>query len=236
MHSCIHRFITCLLTLAAFSLSTGSNSARAVTWQILPFPDNNWGGSHGQPASTNDNIIALYGQPVRSVETFSGPLKISYDVSLDSRAKTDGGLQFYFVPTGLSSNLLYPCLQLYYGYRNTPGGSDALLINTVSSDGKGTQVWGEVPINIVAQTTNHHIIEVSATGELTWIVNDLTNSIPGTVAVPFGEFQLELQGWQPGGPTWTVSNFAVVPEPSTALLMITGLLSLAFVNRSRRPQ
>ena len=88
------------------------------------------------------------------------------------------------------------------------------IINNVSSNGTGTQVWGDVPFSISAQTIYHHnVIDVSATGELTWIVNDLTNSIPSAVTVPFSQFQLELEGWQPSGPTWTVSNFTVVPEP-----------------------
>jgi len=235
MHSCIYRLTLRLLALAAFCLSTGGNLANAqtVTWQILPFPDINWGGSHGQPATTNGNLIALQGQPVRTVDNFSGSVRISYDVMLNSRASSDGGLQLYFVPSGLSSNQLYPCLQLYFAYRNRTGESDALFMNSVSSNGTGTQVWGDVPFSISVQTTYHNVIDVSPTGELTWIVNNLTNSVPSTVTVPFSQFQLELEGWQPNGPTWTVSNFTVVPEPNAAPLVAFGVVSMLFFGRKK---
>jgi hypothetical protein len=208
--------------------------AQSVTWQILPFPQIDWGGLQGQPATTNGNLVTLQGQPVRTVQSFSGPLRISYDVLVDSRISTDGGLQLFFVPTGLSSNLISPSMQFYFGYRNRSDEFDALFIQIVSSNGAGTRVWGDVPFSISAQTVYHHTIDVSATGELTWIVNNLTNSIPSTVKMPYEQFQLELQGWQPGGPTWSVSNFTVVPEPNAATLVALGLVSILFFVRGRR--
>jgi hypothetical protein len=83
------------------------------------------------------------------------------------------------------------------------------------------------------QTTYHNVIDVSATGELTWTINNLTNSIPSAVTVPFSQFQLEFEGWQPSGPTWTVSNFTVVPEPNAATLVALGVVSTLLFGRKK---
>lgn len=231
----------CVLAFAAYCIwgRVTLATAQSVTWQILPFQQSDWPDGQGSPASTNGNVIALHGQPVRTVQTFSGgPLKISYDAVLDSRSSTDGGLQFIFVPSGLASNVLRPALVLYFGFRNTPGLLDALYITSISSNGTGTQVWGEVPFSISVQTVYHNEIDVSPSGGLTWIVNSQTNSIPGSVTIPFAQYQLEMESWQPGGPTSfgptvTVSNFSAVPEPCTAALVTVGLMGMLFY-RSKR--
>jgi hypothetical protein len=209
-------------------------SAQSVTWQILPFFQSDWPGSQGQPATTNGNVITLHGQPVRTLQSFSGPLRISYDVSVDARISTDGALQFLFVPTGLASNLYGPNMKLSFVYQNNPQ-SDVLRIDNVSSNSIATKLWGEVPFSISAQTVYHNTIDISATGDVTsWIINNVTNSIPSGVTIPFAQYKLELESWQPGGPTWTVSNFAVVPEPNTVTLVTASLAGLLLIQGSKR--
>ena len=89
---CVFAFFVCWM----FACQTPAN-AQSVTWQILPFYKSDWPGSQGSPATTNGDVVSLHGQPVRTVQTFSGPLKISYDMQLNSRVSTDGNLQFFFV-------------------------------------------------------------------------------------------------------------------------------------------
>ena len=179
--------------------------AQSVTWQLLPLYQTDWPGPFGQPATTNGNLITLYGQPVRTVQSFSSPVRISYDVLLPARTTTDGGLQMFFIPTGLASNQIIPDLLLYMTYRNYAPGDILQIVSNGSA-----VLWGDVPFSITAQTTYHVTIDVSASGGLTWIINNITNSIPNTVTVPYNPFQLELQGWQPGD-VWQVSNFTVTP-------------------------
>ena len=84
-----------------------SVSAQSVTWQILPWPDNqDWPGPRGSAATTNDNQIVLTGQDVLSVQAFSAPLTISYDVLLPAKSTADGIFELFFVPTGEPTNLL----------------------------------------------------------------------------------------------------------------------------------
>jgi hypothetical protein len=107
-------------------------------------------------------------------------------------------------------------------------------MNTIAPSNVVTQVWGTVPFSLSAQTTYHHIIDISGTGDVTsWIINNVTNSIPSGMTIPFAQYQLEFESWQPGpdGPTWTVSNFAVVPEPNTATLVTASLLGIMLLLR-----
>ena len=226
--SLIARLNVCRLLFAAVCLWISSTSANAQStiWEILPFPDSDWGGSHGQPATTNGNVVTLQGRPVRTVQSFSGTLKISYDVVLQARTATDGNLEFFFVPTGLPTNVSAPGLELLMQYENL--GSDNLAIASNNT----TYVWGYTPFTLSAQTVYHCEIDVSAGGGLTWIVNTLTNSLPSTIKVPYSSYQLELAGWQPNN-VWQVSNFAVVPEPATIMLVAFGLGWVAAVRRRK---
>jgi hypothetical protein len=219
----------CLIVTVLVFLCAGGVPVRgqSVTWQILPFPDSNWPGPFGQPATTNGGLITLQGQPVRTVQSFSGPIQISYDVVLPARTMTDGGMQLYFIPQGFTSTQISPNLMLYMTYAN--GGQDSLQIVTNGN----TEVWGPTPFTIVTQTVYHVAVDVSGSGGLTWIINNTTNAIPNTVKVPFGTFQLEMDGWQPGD-TWKVSNFSVVPEPATMTLVLGGLMGMGIAIRRHR--
>ncbi len=219
-----------LITVSCLCAWCTPSQGEQVTWQILPFPDSNWPGPFGQPATTNGNLITLQGQPVRTLQTFSGPLRISYDVVLAFRPTgfgDDGSLQFFFLPPGETPTQSSPNVGLYMQFWNFR--PDGLSIATNNID----TVWGVVPFSISAQTVYHVTIDVSEIGGLTWTIDNLTNSIPSTVVVPYSQFQLQIQGWQPGD-TWQVSNFAVVPEPSTVALTSAGLLGLLVVIRRRR--
>ena len=217
----VYRRLVCLLALAAVCLFI--TPAQAVVWEILPFPDNNWTGSHGQPATTNGGIVTLDGRPVRTVQSFSGPLKITYDVFLPARTTDDGLFSLLFIPSTLASNLTSPNIKLSMEYRN--GGVDDLLVNQNDAGILWTNSF-----NVATQTTYHCTIELSVAGNLTWAINNLTNSIPGTITVPYSSYKLELVGWQPGT-IWQISNFATIPEPSTVSLVIVGVSVLAAVRR-----
>ena len=62
-----------MLTVVSICCWTMSGVAQSITWEILPWPDNQSWGSHGSPATTNGNVITLTGQDVLSVQpTFPG--------------------------------------------------------------------------------------------------------------------------------------------------------------------
>jgi hypothetical protein len=223
------RINVCFLLLAALWLFASILPACAapVDWQILPFPqDSDWGGYKGQPATTNGNVVTFYGRPVRSVQFFSGALHISYDVVLQAQNASDGAFQIAFVPTGLPTNTahsIYTQLRMEYG----PGD---LVVGT---NGAATYLWKYTPFNLNSQTVYHCEVDLSASGGLTWTINNLTNSIPSTIKVPYSSYQLDLLGWQPDN-IWRVSNFDVVPEPATAILATVGVGLLLSVSRRRK--
>jgi hypothetical protein len=129
--------------------------AQSVTWQILPFPtESNWPGPRGAPAVTNGNVVTLDGQPVRTVETFTPPITISYDMMLQARATSDGYLSLRFTPPTQTTADPLPATQVFTIYRN--GGQDVLRIDQDTSSG-GPTVWGEVPFAVSAQT-NYHVV------------------------------------------------------------------------------
>jgi hypothetical protein len=223
----------CVLAFAAYCIWgwVTPATAQSVTWQILPFPQSTWLGSHGQTATTNGNVVTLRGQPVRTVQTFSGPLSISYDVVLSSRPTdpgADGALEFFFVPLGVSSNQVAPNISFQMVFRNY--GSDTLLFQT--NNGAAAFNISEIPFSITTQTVYHVGINVSGSGGLSWVVNNVTNPIPGTIKEPFSQYQLEIEGWQPTD-VWQVSNFTAVPEPSAMALVTTGLMGM-LLYRSKR--
>ena len=223
----VARLNVCLLLLAAFCLWSWSTPACAEIWQILPFPDDSdWGGPYGQPATTNGNVVTLYGRSVRTVQNFSGPLHISYDVFLQARTASDGSLDLLFLPTGVVSNLSSPNMKLKMEYVNS--GSDDLVITSTNA----TVAWGPAPFSLSAQTVYHCAVDVTASGGLTWIINNQTNAIPGGVNMPYGSYQLGLTGWQPDN-VWQVSNFAAVPESSSAILVAFGMGFLAAIRRHK---
>ncbi len=184
--------------------------AQSVTWQILPFPTNsNWPGPQGEPAVTNGNTVTLDGQPVRTVQTFTPPVTISYDMSLDARSTSDGYLALYFMPPGQGTGNPDPATVAFTIYRND--GQDALRIDQDAPSGN-TTVWGEVPFSVSAETNYHVVMTVSSGGQLTWSINGEAYSITSNVTVPFNPFQLEVESWQPGD-IWQVSNFTVTTAP-----------------------
>src|SRR5882724_1290675 len=157
--------IVILLTVCAWVVST---HAQPVTWQDLPWPaDQNWGGPQGQPAVTNGNQITLTGQDVLSVQSFNGPLTISYDVLLPAKSTTDGAFEFFFVPTGEgTSNLPNPDIQLQMG--ESQSGNDYLIVD---KDHGASTLWGVNPFSLNTQTVYHVSISLAANGQVGWSIN-----------------------------------------------------------------
>jgi hypothetical protein len=207
-------------------------NAQSVTWQILPFPQINWGGSQGQPATTNGNLITLQGQPVRTVQSFSGPLRISYDVVLDARATSDGALELFLIPPGTPTTQMLPSMGIFMIFRNS--GGDGLMIYT-NSGGSLAPAMDEIPFSLNAQTLYHVTLDISANGSIRSVINNQTNTIPDTVTVPYPQYQLELQGWQPDD-VWHISNVIAVPEPRAVTLVVFGLASILCLVRRNGSQ
>jgi len=202
----------CLRTFVVLSICSWTMSvlAQSVTWEILPWPSNqNWPGPRGSPAMTNGNQIVLTGRDVLSVQAFTGPLTISCDVVLPAKSTSDGGFEFFFVPTGEPIGLLpNPDIELLMA--ESQSGNDYLQVQ----DNQDTSSpWGPVPYPIAAGTTYHVSVDVAANGQVSWAINGVDVGLGNSVVVPYGNFQIRLSSWQPTQ-VWQVNNFTVT-VPST---------------------
>jgi len=212
-----HRF---LLTLIFLCIGTWALSvhAQSVTWQILPWPDNqNWGGPRGNPAITNGNQITLTGQNVLSVQSFTGPLTISFDVLLPARSTQNGSFDFFFVLTNQATNLEPdPNIDLQMGFDNLSSDHLTVYRNIVPN----ANIWGPNPFTVSANTTYHYSISVAANGQVGWSINGQDVGLSNAVVVSYGTFKIYLSGWQPTA-VWQVTNFTVTPQQTTLAISCT---------------
>jgi hypothetical protein len=223
-------FLPCLASLIFVCASV----AQAQTWQALPFPtDSDWPGSHGQTAVVTPSEIVLMGQPVRTVQSYSGPLTISFDTFLSQKTANDGFLLLTFIPTGIPSNLSpIPGTWLDWQYGPSGSGPDELVFQQATTSAR-TTVWS-APFALTLGLTNHFAMTVGNAGQLTLSVNGTPFALPSSTDVPFSQYQIELDGWQPAN-TWHVLNFTAVPEPGTMALVGMGLLvAICRARQSRR--
>jgi hypothetical protein len=203
-------------------------SSQNVTWQALPFPDNaNWPGSTGQPATITPNQVVLQGHPVRSLETYSGPITLNCNVTLSNDGAGEGSLQLNFIPLGQATNLgLTSGILFVLGYGDSYG--DQLQLWSYPS----SELWSN-SFTFAAGANYQLSMSVAANGALSLSVNGQSYPLPNSATLPFSQFQLQMEGWQPAN-TWTVDNFAVVPEPTTAMLVGVSLAGLATTLRRRK--
>ena len=204
-------------------------SAQSVTWQILPWPDDqNWLGPRGNPAVTNGNQVTLTGQDVRTVQSFTGPSTISFDVSMQAKITPDGGFHLQFVPTGEPVNLLAnPNIDLQMNWGNLTLG-DTLGVQ----QNNGSYLWGLNPFTFSAGTVYHYSVTVAGNGQIGWSINGADVGLSNSIVLPFSNYQLRLVSWQPTA-VWQVSNFTVVPEPATVTLVGVSLVALLITTRRR---
>jgi hypothetical protein len=213
LHSHLRTLI--VLTVCSWTLSV---SAQTVTWQILGWPSNqNWPGPQGSPATTNGNQIVLTGQDVLSVQSFTPPATISYDVLLPTKSTTDGIIELYFVPTGEPSNIV-PTNDVELSWSETQTGNDSLQ---VEKDHYTSILWGSVPYPLAAGTTYHVSVNVAADGQVSWAINGADVGLSNSVVVPYPNFQVRLSSWQPTE-VWQISNFTVTTAPVLACPNVTG--------------
>src|ERR1700733_14005299 len=163
MRACLRAFV--VLIISSWTISV---FAQSITWQILGWPSNqNWPGPQGSPATTNGNQIVLTGQDVLSVQTFTAPLTISYDVVLPTKSTDNGTFELFFVPVGEPANLL-PNPDIELDMDESQGGNDYL---EVQENHGASVLWGPVPYPIATQTTYHVSINVATNGKVSWTIN-----------------------------------------------------------------
>lgn len=182
-------------------------NGQSVTWQALPFPVNSsWPGPFGQPASITSTQVVLYGQPVRSEQTYSGPLTLSCNVTLTQDIVGQGDFLLALIPPGQAANSnLTSGIEFVMAYGNPGPDSNVLQMLSFSSPGL---LWSDVFTNFAVGATYHLSISVATNGVLSLSVNGLPYLLPSSTTLPFSQFQIQMQGWQPSA-TWTVSSFTV---------------------------
>jgi hypothetical protein len=203
-------FQTCLRILVALSICSWTMSvlAQTVTWQILGWPSNqNWPGPQGSPATTNGNQIVLTGQDLLSVQTFTAPVTISYDVLLPAKTTTDGIIELYFVPTGEPSNIV-PTNGIELAWFESQTGNDGVQV----LQNQSALLYGPAPLPLAAGTTYHVSVNVATNGLLSWAINGVDVGLGNSVVVPYASFQLRLSSWQPTQ-VWDITNFTVTSTP-----------------------
>jgi len=220
------------LTFLCLLAWTRPASSQGVTWQALPFPvDTDWHGPIGQPSTITSNQVVLQGQPVRSLQTYSGPLTLSCTASLSNDVTSQGGFWLSLIPLGqaLNSNLTSGIL-FSISYGNSYG--NQIQLYSYLPGGQSTELWSNsFPIAVGA---NYQLnMGVAANGVLSLNVNGQSYPLPNSTTLPFSQFQIQMQGWSPPE-TWTASNFAVVPEPATAVLVAVSLAGFATLLRRRK--
>ncbi len=223
-HSQLQLFVFVFLCVWA-----AAAQAQAVTWQILPWPDNESWPTEGSPAVTNGNQVTLTGQDVLTAQSFSGARTFTFDVSIGALTTDDGTFRLEFVPTGQPTNLLPAVFtSLCLGFGNPQfGGNVEAVSNGVDIAGFPTNY------NFTANTTYHESATIAANGRVSWSINGQDMGLGNALTVPYSSYQIRLSSWQPTQ-VWTVNNFAVVPEPATMTLAGAGLLGLFAAIRRRK--
>jgi len=190
--------------LSAFGMAMSAH-AQSITWEILPWPANqNWPGPRGNPAITNGNEVILTGQDVLSVQTFTAPLSVSFDVVLAAKSTTDGAFELFFVPTGEPTSLLpNPDIELFWG--ESQSGNDYL---EVQQNHSGPYIWGPVSYPLTPGTQYHMTVNVATNGQVSWAINGVDVGLGTSVVVPYPSFQIRLSSWQPTQ-VWEVTNFTL---------------------------
>jgi hypothetical protein len=191
------------------------NPGSATDWIVLPFPANSdWPGPKGFAAVLGGGDFLLRGQPVRTRQSYSVPVHITFDVVLEERFAPDGSMQVIFDPADVPDDLQGEQnidAQMCYRNRGAYSGTDGILVNELLSLGENFHpqsriIWPEKPFQLNAGETYHVSLVVTARG-MQWTINGETHDLTG-VKVPFDKFRITLYGWQPTD-RWHVRNVSV---------------------------
>jgi hypothetical protein len=189
-------------------------AGRNITWVVLPWPRNcDWPGSRGEPAKVVEDGIILHGQPVRTREHFTLPVTVECEVKLEEDPANDGFFLVRVFPAGEAVPLDLEqdeCFEFVMGYRKPAAGTgqDALSIQHrwQVRPSRFKTVWGETPFPLSAGEPYKLKLELLA-DKMRITINDRTFEAEG-VAIPYKEFQIQLDSWQPAN-RWRLRHLIV---------------------------
>ncbi|HUI07748.1 MAG TPA: hypothetical protein VL486_12165 [Verrucomicrobiae bacterium] len=209
----MHRAYSALLGVLVIGLmGTGCATTRnrPLTWDRLPFPrDSDWAGPQGSPARVEDGDLILQGQKVRTHGIYSAPLVIDCVVELEERTAPDGwwGVEFVPVKSPRDSGPREFCrFRMIYRNPSANSGHDCLVMEESGGTSGVKQLWGEVPVTLSAGKPYAVRLEVAA-DHVQVTINGSVYDLKA-VKVPYGQFYIQLVGWQPRN-RWHVRNFSI---------------------------
>ena len=200
-----------VLVITLFGIGCASGP-RPIAWDRLPFPkDSSWIGSKGEPAIIEGDAMVLQGQEVRTSRIYQLPLTIDFDFEVAKGAVPDGGFLLKFAPTDSPADVDLPrSTVLCISYRSpttaSVESSGALLIFVKDGPSPVKTAWGPVPFTCEEGRFYHLHLEARTDGLSITIDQQGPEQI--TLKIPYGQFFIQMHGWQPPS-RWHVRNFSI---------------------------
>jgi hypothetical protein len=180
--------------------------SQPVEWEKLPFPSgSDWPGPRGLPAVVEPEGMLIQGQPVRSRETFRGPVTVACDVTAEYLHAELADMLIMAVPSGSAKDGDTSRVDGTQQFRIRLGQGNQLMFGA-NVDGSWRDVWNtNLPILKVGEP---HRLELELGGETLRVWVDGQEYKGGKAPSLPAEYYLQIWNWQPSS-RWRVRNFNV---------------------------
>jgi hypothetical protein len=177
-----------------------------IEWEAMPFPSaRQWSGPRGERAVIEADNQLLQGQPMRSRQTFRGPITVTCEVTAEHLPLGSATLFVEFIPNGLAKDVdvdKTPGTRRFFLHA---GGNDALGYQCLQ-EGRWQEVWRDYLPSL--KPNEPHRIEIELGLEQLRVRIDGQEHAAGKVPGPPEELQIQLWNWEPSA-RWRVRNLTV---------------------------
>jgi len=170
---------------------------QALEWDILPFPqDTDWPGSRGEPAVIDEGAITLRGRPVRTKQTYSAPLTVECEFTVDRPLRHLEHAKITIISEGTDPGIHGPdgVVNLVLQQEGAVGNGGHLYLQRPGREPALVSLTNE-PFAIRAGKPNQIRVEILA-DTFRVMLNDQACE-PVKVVLPFQRFHIQLSGWLP---------------------------------------